>query len=412
MWIQQLLGLSSMSIRWPGYALGSHAWILIAMFQLAVDFPTCESLGPGPEFRLLPRPSPRPPRLWRLRSGQPARIPMPAWSPRPPRVEQRLHGQMQTTRTRRAHRPREQVAALVPKGGLAKPPAAAKSSPSLAAPSSSSSSLAAGGAPEQQSLLRRGKRHLQGGGFSSFRFRGGRPTTETEFIAWGPTGDEEALESNTFPGIYGPTTVSILQTRKTTVAATTTTTTTAATSMTLQTKGFTESLDPRKRIPIGVSTTEPSTSPSNNGKDIKPPRILGESSGLAVHQIITITVSLIMVIAALITTLVLKNCCAQSGNTRRNSHQRKINQQEESCQNLTDFTPARVPSSLDIFTAYNETLQCSHECVRASVPVYTDETLHSTGEYKSTFNGNRPSTSDRHLIPVAFVSEKWFEISC
>lgn len=81
--------------------------------------------------------------------------------------------------------------------------------------------------------------------------------------------------------------------------------------------------------------------------------------------------------------------CAQSGNPRRNSHQRKINQQEESCQNLTDFTPARVPSSLDIFTAYNETLQYSHECVRASVPVYTDEALHPAGEYKSTFNGNR-----------------------
>lgn len=85
----------------------------------------------------------------------------------------------------------------------------------------------------------------------------------------------------------------------------------------------------------------------------------------------------------------LSSSCAQSGNTRRNSHQRKITQQEESCQNLTDFTPGRVPSSLDIFTAYNETLQCSHECVRASVPVYTEETLHSTGEFKSTFNGNR-----------------------
>ncbi|PNI31491.1 AJAP1 isoform 2 [Pan troglodytes] len=411
MWIQQLLGLSSMSIRWPGRALGSHAWILIAMFQLAVDLPACEALGPGPEFWLLPRSPPRPPRLWSFRSGQPARVPAPVWSPRPPRVE-RIHGQMQMPRARRAHRPRDQAAALVPKAGLAKPPAAAKSSPSLASSSSSSSSAVAGGAPEQQALLRRGKRHLQGDGLSSFDSRGSRPTTETEFIAWGPTGDEEALESNTFPGVYGPTTVSILQTRKTTVAATTTTTTTA-TPMTLQTKGFTESLDPRRRIPGGVSTTEPSTSPSNNGEVTQPPRILGEASGLAVHQIITITVSLIMVIAALITTLVLKNCCAQSGNTRRNSHQRKTNQQEESCQNLTDFTSARVPSSLDIFTAYNETLQCSHECVRASVPVYTDETLHSTtGEYKSTFNGNRPSSSDRHLIPVAFVSEKWFEISC
>ncbi|NXC66293.1 AJAP1 protein, partial [Anhinga anhinga] len=136
------------------------------------------------------------------------------------------------------------------------------------------------------------------------------------------------------------------------------------------------------------------------------------SAGLAVHQIITITVSLIMVIAALITTLVLKNCCAQSGRPRRNSHQRKLDQQEESCQNLTDFAPARVPSTLDIFTAYNETLQCSHECVRTPVPVYAEEALHSPGDYKTTFNGNRPSSSDRHLIPVAFVSEKWFEISC
>uniref|UniRef100_A0A8C0ZU53 AJAP1/PANP C-terminal domain-containing protein n=1 Tax=Castor canadensis TaxID=51338 RepID=A0A8C0ZU53_CASCN len=413
MWIQQLLGLSSMTIRWPGRSLGSHAWILIAMLQLAVDFPSCESLGPGPEFRLLPRPPQRPPRLWNLRSGQPARLPTPVWSPRAARAE-RTHGQMQmqTPRARRVHRTRDQMAALVPKAGLAKPPAAARSSPSLASPSSSSS-VAAGGAAEQQSL-RRGRRHVQDTLFNGFDFRGGRPTTETEFIAWGPTGDEEAAEPNTFPGMYGPTTVSTLQTRKTTVATTTTTTTTAttATAMTLQTKGVTEPLEPWKKIPVGVSTTEPSTSPRSNGKDTKPPRILGESSGLAVHQIITITVSLIMVIAALITTLVLKNCCAQSGNTRRNSHQRKINQQEESCQNLTDFTPARVPSSMDIFTAYNETLQCSHECVRASVPVYTDETLHPTGEYKSTFNGNRSSSADRHLIPVAFVSEKWFEISC
>ncbi|XP_060538837.1 adherens junction-associated protein 1-like [Pantherophis guttatus] len=134
--------------------------------------------------------------------------------------------------------------------------------------------------------------------------------------------------------------------------------------------------------------------------------------GLALHQIITITVSLIMVIAALITTLVLKNCCAQRGNARRNGHQRKIKQQEESCQNLTDFTPARVPSNLDIFTAYNETLQCSHECVRTPVPMYAEETILSPGDYKTSFNGNRGSSSDRHLIPVAFVSEKWFEISC
>lgn len=81
--------------------------------------------------------------------------------------------------------------------------------------------------------------------------------------------------------------------------------------------------------------------------------------------------------------------CAQSGNGRHTSHQRKINQQEESCQNLTDFTPARVPSKVDIFTAYNESLQCSHECVRTPVPVYTDEMIQHTPIYKTTYNGSR-----------------------
>ncbi|NXF84572.1 AJAP1 protein, partial [Eubucco bourcierii] len=170
--------------------------------------------------------------------------------------------------------------------------------------------------------------------------------------------------------------------------------------------------DMSRSSPGRTSTAEPAAGHSSGGKDARPPRGLGDSTGLAVHQIITITVSLIMVIAALITTLVLKNCCAQSGRPRRNSHQRKLDQQEESCQNLTDFAPARVPSALDIFTAYNETLQCSHECVRTPVPVYAEEALRSPGDYKTTFNGNRPSSSDRHLIPVAFVSEKWFEISC
>lgn len=81
--------------------------------------------------------------------------------------------------------------------------------------------------------------------------------------------------------------------------------------------------------------------------------------------------------------------CAQSGNGRHTSHQRKINQQEESCQNLTDFTPARVPSKVDIFTAYNESLQCSHECVRTAVPVYTDEMIQHTPIYKTAYNGSR-----------------------
>lgn len=258
------------------------------MFQLALDLPACESLGPGPEFRLLPRPPHRPPRLWSFKSGQSARVPAPVWSPRPPRVERgHSHGQMPSSRARRAHRPRDQVAALVPKAGLAKPPAAAKSSPSLGSSAASSSSAGGAGAPtDQQALLRRGKRHLQGPAVNSFDFRGSRPTTETEFIAWGPTGEEEAPEANTFPGVYGPTTVSIVQTRKTTVAATTATATTV-TSVLLQTQGVTEPLDPRNRIPVGISTTEPSTSPSrDNGRDSQPPRVLGETSGTPTSSLV------------------------------------------------------------------------------------------------------------------------------
>ncbi|XP_054993784.1 adherens junction-associated protein 1 isoform X2 [Sorex araneus] len=381
-----------MSFRWPGSALGGHAWVLIAMFQLAVDLPSCEALGPGPEFRLLLRPPSRPPRPWGLRSGQPTRVPVPVWGPRPlpsPRG------------ARRAHRPRDQAGALVPKAGLARSPAAARPGPSLGAASTAA-------APAGQQPLSRARRHLQVAALGAFDARPGRPTPEPEFIAWGPTGEEEGPEGHTVPGALGPTTAHVSPTRRTTMA-TTITTATAATPTTLQSPGATEPLGPGPRFPFGTSTTEPPTRP---GRDARPPRVLGESSGLAVHQIVTITVSLIMVIAALVTTLVLKNCCAQSGRARRSGRQRKLQQQEESCQNLTDFAPARVPSTLDVFTAYNETLQCSHECVRASVPVYADDTLRSVGEFKSTFNGNRPPSSDRHLIPVAFVSEKWFEISC
>ncbi|XP_072100885.1 adherens junction-associated protein 1 [Mobula birostris] len=231
-------------------------------------------------------------------------------------------------------------------------------------------------------------------------------------IEWGPT-KEELTEFNMFstPASLSTTTQTLLFPTRTTTARTTTTTTASTTTTTMQ--STTASLRSHNIVvpgPALLSTTDPSLrwELSNTAR----PSRIGETGGLAVHQIITITVSLIMIVAALITTLVLKNCCAQSGNGRRNSHQRKINQQEESCQNLTDFTAARVPSNLDIFTAYNETLQCSHECVRASMPVYTDQGLQQTTVYKTTFNGNRTPPSERQLIPVPFVSEKWFEISC
>ncbi|XP_014807907.1 PREDICTED: adherens junction-associated protein 1 [Calidris pugnax] len=286
-----------------GCPLGSHAWILIAMFHLAMDLASCQPPTNGAGGRLSPRPALRHRlsrgALWGTGSGDELRRPGPPWTCTPAPPQQRPRSR------RRLH---VSSAAL---NGVVR-------------------SLVHG----EFGIVLGGRGEVMGGvcawSGGSVRGRGG-------FTHHCPTSPVAPVP--TFSHFFSPT-------------------------------------------------------------------------GLAVHQIITITVSLIMVIAALITTLVLKNCCAQSGRPRRNSHQRKLDQQEESCQNLTDFAPARVPSALDIFTAYNETLQCSHECVRTPVPVYAEEALHSPGDYKTTFNGNRPSSSDRHLIPVAFVSEKWFEISC
>ncbi|KAM9630252.1 adherens junction-associated protein 1 [Morphnus guianensis] len=367
MWMRRLSGSRS------GCPLGSHAWILIAMFHLAMDLASCQPPASGAGGRLSPRPALRHRlsrgSLWGAGSGEDLRRPGPPWTCAPVTPPQRP----------RSRRP---------------PPAAPLPA----------------GRPPRRPRSRRGRRHLRGRGFAP---RDGRTTAPPEVIVWGPTGEEDSLETSTLPSAFAAATAAATTAATTTAAAATATAAATPPRAPPSTPAPAPGGDAPRSSPGRTSTTEPAAGHSSSGgKDARLPRGLGDSTGLAVHQIITITVSLIMVIAALITTLVLKNCCAQSGRPRRNSHQRKLDQQEESCQNLTDFAPARVPSALDIFTAYNETLQCSHECVRTPVPVYAEEVLRSPGDYKTTFNGNRPSSSDRHLIPVAFVSEKWFEISC
>uniref|UniRef100_A0A8C5SM22 Adherens junctions associated protein 1 n=1 Tax=Laticauda laticaudata TaxID=8630 RepID=A0A8C5SM22_LATLA len=361
----------------------SHAWILIAMFRLAMEVSSCASLGRDLRHPFLQRPA----RwygfphhlLWSFRYGpQVSRLGFPA---NLDYLELSNRQRPNMSRLKRLHH----VADLW--WGSWRTPSLGhvRANPMLT-----------GKRTVSQAYLKRRKRYLRANS---------RPTMETEVIVWGSTSPLEALETSTIPGIYNGPATSVLE--RVTSSMTTTTavsTTTTAASTTVQSKGLGPGLGAPKNHPIST-LLPPSTSRASWG-------FFPLFPGLALHQIITITVSLIMVIAALITTLVLKNCCAQRGNARRNGHQRKIKQQEESCQNLTDFTPARVPSNLDIFTAYNETLQCSHECVRTPVPMYAEETMLSPGDYKTSFNGNRGSSSDRHLIPVAFVSEKWFEISC
>ncbi|XP_028921371.1 adherens junction-associated protein 1 isoform X3 [Ornithorhynchus anatinus] len=289
MWIKQLLGISSMSVCWPGYPLGSHAWILITMFQLAMDLPSCVSLAPGPEFRLQTRAVHRH-RIpgspgWNSRSVSLLRLPAPSGNPTSFHPE-RPHARLQASPPRSPHGPRAQRAAPLLKSPRPNLPAAATTATTIGPSPSAPPGGDTGVSP--QTPGRREKRHLRGGGLNNFDFRGGRPTAETEFIAWGPTGGEDdSVESSPMPRAHGPTTVSVLQTRKTTVAATTTAaaaaTAAATTYGTLQTKGSTESPIPgitHKNNPKNtgrISTTEPYTSP-NNGKDIKPPRTLGETS--------------------------------------------------------------------------------------------------------------------------------------
>uniref|UniRef100_A0A8C9KXU1 Adherens junctions associated protein 1 n=1 Tax=Serinus canaria TaxID=9135 RepID=A0A8C9KXU1_SERCA len=386
----------SLSVHRSGCPLGSHAWILIAMFHLAMDLASCQPPATGTGGKLSPRPALRHRlsrgSLWGTASGEELQRPGP---PGPSKIIQPFLKSMcpaprschpsQCSATCNlfclclSHYVNARINCIV---RFSRGPATTASAPSVAE----------GLVPDSASVFQR-NRAL---GWFDFIFR----VFPFIFFSSVPLGAAPRLPCRMRPGWLLPGWASLLTCHTWARAATTLLGPVGTCSHCHHPLGTQESFSGPHLQEVGVPSVP------------IPTVFFLLSAGLAVHQIITITVSLIMVIAALITTLVLKNCCAQSGRPRRNSHQRKLDQQEESCQNLTDFAPARVPSALDIFTAYNETLQCSHECVRTPVPVYAEDTLHSPGDYKTTFNGNRPSSSDRHLIPVAFVSEKWFEISC
>ncbi|XP_034027799.1 adherens junction-associated protein 1 [Thalassophryne amazonica] len=392
MWIKRGVARSPAAVR-PGTCVGHWVWILLAVTHLTLDFTVCSPLSHSLGVKVTPKLVPRLRPHWQ-----------PLWD-----MPNKLHWRTVSPLARRLLNPvpQDNRAGLGPKvkGQKHRKPAhkgqAACKECQLPSQMEAGDPLAlVAGAPQALSsrytgdrvrLLPRTRRQLKWDSYD--KSLDDRTTTVAGFIDWGPTGTEDSIDADEkpLPNVTLSTRVS------TTTVPTTTTTTTRLFQRTFSM----------------VTTSEPKrhSSTTISSRETKPPKPW-DAPGLAVHQIITITVSLIMVIAALITTLVLKNCCAQSGNGRHKSHQRKIHQQEESCQNLTDFTPARVPSKVDIFTAYNESLQCSHECVRSAVPIYTDEMIQQTPVYKTAYNGNRPSPTERQLIPVAFVSEKWFEISC
>ncbi|XP_051965031.1 adherens junction-associated protein 1-like [Xyrauchen texanus] len=383
MWLKRCVTRSSMVVWRPGGMLGCRMCILFILVHITLDLSLCAPVGQSLMLKLLPRTVPYlQPHLLPNRemlNGQHLRTRGTLYRGFPPPLPLQLGATKLWGQRNRRSLQKQQLCAeckLTP----------SYKGKSIALPEGSKSDL--------NLHLSRSRRQLKGDAYDTLE---GRTTTVAGFIDWGPTGADEGVEEDA--RVTPNTTVTSLPPSTTTVSVTSTTTRSPQ-----RTHAVISTVHPKRH-----STTQPS---ANSRVTAKSPKPFGDTPGLAVHQIITITVSLIMIVAALITTLVLKNCCAQSGNGRHSSHQRKINQQEESCQNLTDFTPARVPSKVDIFTAYNNSLQCSHECVRAGIPVYTDEMIQHTPIYQTSYNGNRPSPTERQLIPVAFVSEKWFEISC
>ncbi|XP_034062881.1 adherens junction-associated protein 1 [Gymnodraco acuticeps] len=395
MWIKRSLGRSPSAFR-PGSCVGHRVWILLAMTHLTLDFSVCSPLNQGTGVKLTPKSVPRSRPRWQPLWDTPNKLHWRTVSPLarrllnpiPPPQDNRA-GIGPKVKSQKHRKPAHKGQAGCKECRLRN--SHMESGDPLAVIAEAPAALSSGSRGDAVRLLLRARRQLK---WDNDKSQEGRTTTVAGFIDWGPTGTD-SIDDVGKPNVTLSTKVS------TSTVATTTSSTTSLTQRT-----FTVVTTPEANR---ISTTK-----ATGGfvETVKPSKPNGDTSGLAVHQIITITVSLIMVIAALITTLVLKNCCAQSGNGRHNSHQRKIHQQEESCQNLTDFTPARVPSKVDIFTAYNDSLQCSHECVRTAVPIYTDEMIQQTPVYKTAYNGNRPSPTERQLIPVAFVSEKWFEISC
>ncbi|KAI9531110.1 hypothetical protein NQZ68_000604 [Dissostichus eleginoides] len=380
----------------PGSCVWHRVWILLAMTHLTLDFSVCSPLNQGTGVKLTPKSVPRSRPRWQPLWDTPNKLHWRTVSPLarrllnpiPPPQENRA-GIGPKVKSQKHRKPAHKGQAGCKECRLRN--SQMESGDPLAVIAEAPAALSSGSRGDAVRLLLRARRQLK---WDNDKSQEGRTTTVAGFIDWGPTGTD-SIDDVGKPNVTLSTKVS------TSTVATTTSSTTSLTQRT-----FTVVTTPEAKR---ISTTKATGS---FVETVKPSKPNGDTSGLAVHQIITITVSLIMVIAALITTLVLKNCCAQSGNGRHNSHQRKIHQQEESCQNLTDFTPARVPSKVDIFTAYNDSLQCSHECVRTAVPIYTDEMIQQTPVYKTAYNGNRPSPTERQLIPVAFVSEKWFEISC
>lgn len=240
--------------------LRSHAWILIAMFRLAMEVSSCASLGRDYRHQFLQRPA----RwygfphhlLWSLRYGpQARRLGLPTTLD----YLELSNGQRPNlSHLKRLHN----VADLWWESRRTPSLTHVKASPTLTDRKSVS-----------QAYLKRRKRYLRANS---------KPTMETEVIVWGSTSPLEALETSTIPGIYnGPATL-VFERVTSSMTTTTTVSTTTTASTTVQFKGLGPGFGAPKNHPIST-LLPPSTSGGSRkkaeGPPPPPPKIPGDTSG-------------------------------------------------------------------------------------------------------------------------------------
>ncbi|KAG8142436.1 hypothetical protein E2320_006348 [Naja naja] len=237
----------------------SHAWILIAMFRLAMEVSSCASLGRDLRHPFLQRPAhwygfPHH-LLWSFRYGpQARRLGLPASLD----YLELSNGQRpNVSRLKRFHH----VADLW-WGSRGPSLGYVKANPMLT-----------GKRTVSQAYLKRRKRYLRANS---------RPTMETEVIVWGSTSPLEALETSTIPGIYNGPATSVLERVTSSMTTTTTVSTTTAASTTVHFKGLGPGLGAPKNHPIST-LLPPSTSGGGRkkaeGPPPPPPKIPGDTSG-------------------------------------------------------------------------------------------------------------------------------------
>ncbi|KAJ8371112.1 hypothetical protein SKAU_G00111400 [Synaphobranchus kaupii] len=260
MWIKRIVARSPMSAVRSGGSPGRHAWILLAMIHLTMDFTFCSPVTQGPVIKLLSKPAPR------YRAG-----PGPLWDPPNKPVWRALGPWWQ-----RALRPALQsgkagklpaVVGQKHRGPAHRGPPCTECQLKHSSTGALDSLASAGGRnSDTVAFLIRPRRQVKWDGYD--KSQDSRTTTVPGFIDWGPTGGEEGVEDD---GRVALNSTASANARTTAISTTTTTTTTTAKRYPQTNYAVVTTVHPRRQ----------STTPSSIiiGETAKPPKPFGDTAG-------------------------------------------------------------------------------------------------------------------------------------